>query len=406
VISQGERYDTSMWKELEIPACHCINLLTNVQNTIRLGSETADSTIRSLFMAMEDLIRYLVDHLPPEFIQPLSDAMMPDLSARLKEFWLDTAVPSALDDILEYQKSLAQVQDFVGNLQSLSWPGSEKFEDWIFEAPKIWISKRRETALDWIRNQLELGKHLAWLTCLRKWSLMDGYSQWRHFILLRTIPFLANRVTGVGSPHLAQHIERRMVDKEEQRQIASSGNMVTQDWDAAWESEEENPLPSASNRASLEEERRAREVTPAAMPAAADDDDVADAWGWGDEDAADNPVPESVDQPASGASQPHAQNGSETREVTLAEPYRSSSIPQPIFSTVAGIFEDAARLTSAECVTSCVFHIWYLTSLTGSINLPSPPQHQGSSIYPPWFSQCTEQYLHFITHVIKVATCK
>ena len=111
-------------------------------------------------MAMENLIRYLVDHLPLEFIKPLSDAMMPDLSARLKEFWLDTAVPSALDDMLEYQKSLAQVQDFVADLQSLSWPGSDKFEEWIFEAPKIWISKRRETALDWTRNQLELGKHL------------------------------------------------------------------------------------------------------------------------------------------------------------------------------------------------------------------------------------------------------
>lgn len=158
MISQDVRYDALNSKKSDLPNFTSIYLLTASQNTVRLGPEMADSTIKSLFVAMEDLVRYLVEHLPPEFIKPLSDAMMPDLSARLKEFWLDTAVPSALDDILEYQKSLAQVQAFVDNLESLYWPGSDKFEDWIFDAPKIWINKRRENALDWTRNQLELGE--------------------------------------------------------------------------------------------------------------------------------------------------------------------------------------------------------------------------------------------------------
>jgi centromere/kinetochore protein ZW10 len=133
--------------------------LTNVQSTIRLGNEAVDPTIKSLFMTMEDIIRYLVENLPSEFIKPLSDAMMPDLSARLKDLWLDTAVPVSLDDMIEYQKSLAQVHEFAEKLQSLSWPGGETFEDWISDAPKIWISKRRESVLDWTRNQLALGKH-------------------------------------------------------------------------------------------------------------------------------------------------------------------------------------------------------------------------------------------------------
>jgi centromere/kinetochore protein ZW10 len=130
-----------------------------IQNTVRLGEETVDSTLKSLFTAMEDLIRYLRDHLPEEFIQPLSAVMMPELSARLKEFWLDTAVPSSVDEVSEYQQSVFQVHEFANNLESLCWPGWEAFQNWTREAPKLWINKRRETALDWIRTQLEVGKH-------------------------------------------------------------------------------------------------------------------------------------------------------------------------------------------------------------------------------------------------------
>lgn len=133
-------------------------LLINIQNSIRVGDEEVDSSIKSLFATIEDVIRFLVKRLPSEFIKPLSDAMMPDLSARLKDVWLDTAVPASLDELLEYQKSLAQVHDFAEKLHLLSWPGSGAFEDWISDAPKNWISKRRETALDWTRNQLAFGK--------------------------------------------------------------------------------------------------------------------------------------------------------------------------------------------------------------------------------------------------------
>jgi centromere/kinetochore protein ZW10 len=163
---------------------------------------------------------------------------------------------------------------------------------------------------------------------------------------------------GIGNPQPAEHFERRMVGRDEGKQIASTGNMVTQDWDAAWESEEEEPLPPGTNRASVEEERKASEVfspasTPAAgTPATADDeDDAADAWGWGDEDAVDEPISEDVVQPHPGDNTPHRITP-ETREVTLSESYKTSSMPQPVLRTVAGIFNDGARLTSPAYVLS------------------------------------------------------
>jgi centromere/kinetochore protein ZW10 len=306
-------------------------------NTICTGAQTTDSTIKSLFIAMEDVIRFLVEHLPLEFRKPLSDVMMPELSARLKEFWLDTAVPASLDDMADYQKSLMQVHQFVERLQSLQWPGSEVFEDWISDAPKMWITKRRETALDWTRNQLGLG---------------------------------------VGMRHPAKRVERRRVGRDESKKLASFGDKVTQDWDAAWGSEdeemeeemvEEETLLLGRNRASLEEHRRASEVTATIVekPSEGDDDDAAEAWGWGDEDTVDGPNAQNASQPPQENSS-HDQVNPETREVTLSENYYISSIPQPVFETVAGIFNDAAKLTSSAFEDSPV-----TPAASGLFNLPT-----------------------------------
>lgn len=83
--------------------------------------------------------------------------MMPIISSRILEDWLDTAVPASLDDMVDYQKALAHVSDFASTLDSLSWPGADGLHDWVANAPKIWLNKRRETALDWTRNQLSIG---------------------------------------------------------------------------------------------------------------------------------------------------------------------------------------------------------------------------------------------------------
>jgi len=148
-----------------------------------------------------------------------------------------------------------------------------------------------------------------------------------------------------------------MVGKDEGKQIASSANVVTQDWDAAWDSEEEL-MPKGSNRASLEEERKAVEVSATHVPHVQlddDDEESADAWGWGDEDVVDEPAPENVaGQPSHGnPTNPHSQPVSQTREITLSETYYHSSMPRPVFKTVADIFNDGARLAGPEYIFLC-----------------------------------------------------
>lgn len=152
---------------------------------------------------------------------------MPTLSNRILSVWLEHAVPSSLDDMVSYQKALAQVNSFASRLDSLRWPGADSLHDWVANAPRIWLNKRRETSLDWVRNHVALG---------------------------------------LGKPQLAERVERRMVAREEGNHISTTGTLATQDWDAAWDSGDEqdekesshlaSETPSGStNRHSLEEER-------------------------------------------------------------------------------------------------------------------------------------------------------
>jgi centromere/kinetochore protein ZW10 len=116
--------------------------------------------------------------------------MMPPMSRYILDDWLYTAVPASLDDMVDYQKTLALVHDFACKLDLLRWPGSEAFHDWVSSAPRIWLNKCRETALDWTRNQISLG---------------------------------------IGNPIVAERVEKQMVARQEVEDLvaATAGNEVS-----------------------------------------------------------------------------------------------------------------------------------------------------------------------------------
>jgi len=63
-------------------------------------------------------------------------------------------------------------------------------------------------------------------------------------------------------PQIAERVEKRMVAREEKENIITTGTAVTQDWDAAWESDGEAKEDSVErkNRHSVDEERNMSEV--------------------------------------------------------------------------------------------------------------------------------------------------
>lgn len=128
------------------------------QDVLRTSTTHADRTIKSLLVDLEQIIVFLNRHLPSEFSRPLSVALMPKLCSQIKETWLDSAVPASLEDMTAFRKAIALVKVFADNLKALQWTGAEELHEWVANAPRIWLTKRRETSLDWTRNQLSLGK--------------------------------------------------------------------------------------------------------------------------------------------------------------------------------------------------------------------------------------------------------
>lgn len=268
-----EKMAEKFWKDLDVTVLgprtdlfNPIQRLTFENNSIGIDGAQGDTNIKSLLRDLEGVFDTLTNNLPSTFIPFLAEAMMPELSKRISEDWLDRSVPSSLKDMVDFQKTLLHVDDFINKLTALGWSGLGPLKDWVSDAPRIWLGKRRERALDWIRNQLSLGE-------CRNTAHVNHEED--------TPLFSANIILGVGDPIPAQHIESRMVNKEEGLHITSTGDVITEDWESGWRDEEAEELPTLpqQNRASSEEARMYSTIIPG--PNSTVDDDDATAWGWG-----------------------------------------------------------------------------------------------------------------------------
>jgi centromere/kinetochore protein ZW10 len=200
--------------------------------------------------------------------------------------------------------------------------GLGPFDAWVSNAPKIWLNKRRETALDWTRNQLALG---------------------------------------VGEPLAATHVETRMVPKKEAL-IEPPGVTVQEDWNSDWGSDEQNEEEEKEgsgdipkNRESLDEEHRATEVTPTSTDENPFDEE--DAWGLTSDD--DEPEPKPATQPdlvevrsamfyCSLSASQRAYLTDSIIQKTYSEPLHISSMPGPLYDSILRIYEDGAQLMTPE----------------------------------------------------------
>ncbi|KFY36495.1 hypothetical protein V494_05027 [Pseudogymnoascus sp. VKM F-4513 (FW-928)] len=300
--------------------------------TIRASEDVPASLgIRELFLDLEKMIRFLTENFPPDFAQPLSSVLMPKLTTLIRETWLDSAVPVSLDRMTDFRNAIALVHEFAEKINSLGWGGADNLNDWVESSPRLWVAKRRETALDSTRKQLS---------------------------------------KGIGSTKGVERTETQFITEfiEEDIPGAPEGKATAKpadDWDVEWSDDEgkdddkvkakntgggndtEGNTRSSSSlgRDSPKENNWTAGVVKEA--AADDDDDGADAWGWGDEDEgeapaeAEEPAPE-PEKPKK--SEPHGMKEVQ-REVTLTEKYTVSSMPEPVFDTIRHIIEDGVTLT-------------------------------------------------------------
>lgn len=150
---------------------------------------------------------------------------------------------------------------------------------------------------------------------------------------------------------MAEHVEIHEVSQQISDDIAATSRpVVTEEWDAAWDSDEkESPHPKTGSGTSPSiGNQKHSEI----------DDDVVDddAWGWGDE------TTDSTDQSKLEENQPEEPKHLEedrNHAVTLKENYWTSSMPKHVYDTIVNIYEDGVKLAKTEDTPSklLVFHI-------------------------------------------------
>lgn len=225
----------------------------------------------------------------------------------------------------KFHEVIAAAKDFCARLRALGFSNLGGLQEWTENAPKVWLSKCREAALDSVRSKLS---------------------------------------QGLGAPKRVEKVEKQMVSRAEGEKLVANGAAASADdhgWDAWDDGGETEPAEDANGGASKVPEMGEDDGTDAwgwgeeevapeesgeeakADPAENkpdDEDDPSEAWGWGDEgnnDEAEAQAP--VPAQASSRSEP------QTRELVLKETYSISSLPQSVLDLLFAIVEDGATLT-------------------------------------------------------------
>lgn len=284
---------------------------------------TADKSLGSLFADLELVFSFLVQRLPPDLVETISSALLPETIHKITSVWLDSAVPSSLQDMDRFQEVIGSAKDFCARLTALGFSNLGGLQEWTEDAPRVWLSKCREAALDSVRVQLS---------------------------------------RGLGSPKRVEKVEKQMVSESEGSQLVASGVTASADDDHGWDAWGEGGQVEAEEAADggvdqpsgadddgtdawgWEEEAAAAEEPkdkPQEEPKENkpdDEDDPSEAWGWGEEANVDE-VEAPVKPQAAAALAP------QTRELVLKETYSISSMPQPVLDLIFAIVEDGAALT-------------------------------------------------------------
>ncbi len=304
--------------------------ITVEQDELRLEGD-ADRSIDALLNDLEIVVVFISKKLPEDLLQAVSKLMMADLVPKLVGQWLDSGVPSGLQDMDRFQGVIQRAQKFCATLQENGFSGFDELKNWVDKAPMIWLGKCRDTALDTVRSRL---------------------------------------VNGIGKPKQVEKIEKHMVTVSEGRELATTGagaaadtNDWNEDWDEAWNDEEERAPEEPSNQEAGNNQVAGNDddadawgwddgadaqvkADPNEEPQSqAAEDDGADAWGWGDEDNTTAAASEPRRTKPSKQPKPRQE---ETRELILKETYNISSMPEPVLDLIYAVLEDGAALTKED----------------------------------------------------------
>ena len=300
---------------------------------MRITGRMSDKSTETLFSDINSMIDYLSMHLPSTISVPLSETLLPNLTARLVSGPLSSSVPPDLDGLPAFRATLEQAQNFTESLSAHNWRGKNSLVQWMEDAPKVWLNRRSECALHMIRKLL---------------------------------------VRGLGDPRTVERVETQVVTRDGSIFVESGNN---DDWNAGWSDGDEEKMKN--NDINLPRETNAQEEGEEGeedMSAWGLDDDTdhdkgdargdsnrpvedeGDAWGWGDDNETDEtmksprPHPSSLQTPKRNR---NAANASPSeRQLTLRETYKITALPEQISEIIFEVVSDANTLARSRYARS------------------------------------------------------
>ena len=278
-----------------------------------------DMTYGTLFVDLQKTIDFFAERLPEEVGVALSESLIPALSTRLEEYWLEPAVPLDVKEMPAFQETLSLVGQFADRIEALGWQGTKQLRAWVQNAPRIWLTKRRETVLGDVRNLV---------------------------------------FAGLRETKVVERIETQMVSKDDHQALQGVAEEGEDEWDTAWDEPEEEPQSAKAVAEKLE-----------TVPSANDDEgsawdtedmfdqrsgdgttasDEGDAWGWGDDQQqqqAQSPVATKKVEPPPAANKGGDRSAPlKEREMTLRETFTVTAVPDGVLGTIQQIISDAQTL--------------------------------------------------------------
>lgn len=243
----------------------------------------------------------------------LPQSLIPAVASKAIAGWLSSAIPTTLDGLEDFEKTLDCVLHFTKTIQSWEWSGQEELVSWVNQAPRLWLTRRRVDSLDSVRKAIAASK---------------------------------------GTTKQVERIEKEKVSQADEALLENATN---DDWDADWDDEKEE-APAVAQPEEDEEDVSAwgldeddNEV-PAkpVVPDAPEEDDADDAWGWGDDDeeekSGENKKPTVVTEKKPTGGERPAQSSS-PKEVVLREVYTVTDIPDSILEIMLQQIFDSKDIT-------------------------------------------------------------
>lgn len=302
-----------------------VTLFAVEDRVMRASGRTSETdTIR----AINDLlavVHFLNSNIPQSINVELSEILMPGVISQLGDHWLMPSVPTSLDGLTAFEAILDRVKDMADELSKIGWTGSADLQEWVEQAPRIWLAKKKEQALNEVRHAL---------------------------------------ATQLTQTKTVERVETQVVAKDD---VIHGPNGAGDEWDAWGEEEEEEEKPALPDRPDQQKPRLPDRPTGAASAHGEEDDfsawgaeddadeatkittttngnaddDEGDAWGaW--EDAAPTSAPAS---PVKSHREPaiHQPNNT-SRTLTLKETYIVTTIPTFLHDLISDLLSDASTL--------------------------------------------------------------